>query len=256
MPGELVTRSTPLPPLGVDFCLIHCLRLFEGFWVRHRPSLRLLPALLGRNFNRDSGVLDAVTWCSILRRAARGDAVLLIDRWPSRSLFHARLAQEVRAGSPEPVIPESLYWVVRRCPMRSTTVDATDSVNVERDLASIAYRSDVLLLQLPPCVYILLSHVLHLMHDVSLRAASNRMDASNLAHHVRIPVYEGRFKHFKAEDVIDNLPAHLELYEGEIPEGSLAVVGYTVTQYTAKGNKLSVGMNLQYVIVLGEPKDE
>jgi len=38
-----------------------------------------------------------------------------------------------------------------------------------------------LLPELVPCVYILLTHILHLMHDVSLRAASNRMDAHNLA---------------------------------------------------------------------------
>ncbi|KAJ7273775.1 hypothetical protein C8J57DRAFT_1127983 [Mycena rebaudengoi] len=82
---------------------------------------------------------------------------------------------------PEPVIPESLYPVVRRCPQPSASNDPTDPTSVERDIASIAYIRDVLLPQLPLCVYILLSHVLHLMHEVSLRAASNRMDAHNLA---------------------------------------------------------------------------
>ncbi|KAJ7133435.1 hypothetical protein C8R44DRAFT_611721 [Mycena epipterygia] len=82
---------------------------------------------------------------------------------------------------PEPVIPESLYPIVCRCPMPSASTDTSGPANVERDIASVAYVRDVLLPQLPLCVYILLSHVLHLMHEVSLRAASNRMDAHNLA---------------------------------------------------------------------------
>ncbi|KAJ7820219.1 hypothetical protein B0H14DRAFT_3111289 [Mycena olivaceomarginata] len=88
---------------------------------------------------------------------------------------------------PEPLIPESLYPTVRRCPApafassHSHESTDTDPAGVERDIAAIAYVRDVLLPQLPLCAYILLSHVLHLMHDVSLRAASNRMDAHNLA---------------------------------------------------------------------------
>jgi Rho GTPase-activating protein 1 len=68
---------------------------------------------------------------------------------------------------PEPVIPESLYPVVRRCPQPSASNDPTDPTSVERDIASIAYIRDVLLPQLPLCVYILLSHVLraYLLHS-------------------------------------------------------------------------------------------
>ncbi|KII90719.1 hypothetical protein PLICRDRAFT_137120, partial [Plicaturopsis crispa FD-325 SS-3] len=73
---------------------------------------------------------------------------------------------------PEPIIPESLYPVIRRCPTPT---------NDPGDMSGVSYIRDTILVELPPCVYILLSHYLHLMHEVSLRAASNRMDAHNLS---------------------------------------------------------------------------
>ncbi|OCH91637.1 RhoGAP-domain-containing protein [Obba rivulosa] len=73
---------------------------------------------------------------------------------------------------PTPVFPESLYSVIRRCP--APTSDPND-------MDGVMYLRETLLPELPPCVYILLSHVLHLLHDVSLHAASNRMDAHNLS---------------------------------------------------------------------------
>jgi len=72
---------------------------------------------------------------------------------------------------PEPLFPEKLYHIIYRCPTPS---------NDPNDMSAIGYIRDVLLPELPRCVYILLSHVLHLMHEVSQRAASNRMDAHNL----------------------------------------------------------------------------
>lgn len=73
---------------------------------------------------------------------------------------------------PEPLFPESLYNLIRKCP--APTSDPTD-------MSGVMYIRDVLLPELPPCAYILLSHVLHLMHEVSLRSAMNRMDAHNLS---------------------------------------------------------------------------
>jgi RhoGAP domain len=52
---------------------------------------------------------------------------------------------------PEPIIPESLYPLIRRCP------PPTSNPN---DMTSITYIREVLLPELPPCVYILLSHIL------------------------------------------------------------------------------------------------
>ncbi|KAJ3806743.1 hypothetical protein F5876DRAFT_49464 [Lentinula aff. lateritia] len=73
---------------------------------------------------------------------------------------------------PTPIFPEALYPVIRRCPMPTSDPG---------DMASVMYVRDVLLPEIPPCTHILLSHVLHLMHDISLRSASNRMDARNLS---------------------------------------------------------------------------
>ncbi|KAI0769114.1 Rho GTPase activation protein [Trametes elegans] len=72
---------------------------------------------------------------------------------------------------PEPVFPERLYPVIRRCPPPTGDPD---------DMSSIMYIRETLLPELPPCVYILLSNTLHLLYEVQLRSASNRMDARNL----------------------------------------------------------------------------
>ncbi|EIW81153.1 hypothetical protein CONPUDRAFT_165366 [Coniophora puteana RWD-64-598 SS2] len=72
---------------------------------------------------------------------------------------------------PQPIFPEHLYPTIRRCPQSAD----------EQDMAGVEYIRNLLLPQLAPCTYILLSNVIHLMHDVSLRASQNRMDAHNLA---------------------------------------------------------------------------
>ncbi|KAF8443160.1 hypothetical protein L210DRAFT_3534994 [Boletus edulis BED1] len=73
---------------------------------------------------------------------------------------------------PTPPFPESLYPVIRQCPVISSDLS---------DMAAVTYIRDTLLPQLMPCVYILLGHVLHLLHEVSLHSASNHMDAHNLS---------------------------------------------------------------------------
>ncbi|PFH48610.1 hypothetical protein AMATHDRAFT_149485, partial [Amanita thiersii Skay4041] len=73
---------------------------------------------------------------------------------------------------PEPIFPERLYPIIHRCP--APTSDPAD-------MSSVVYIRETLFPELAPCAYILLSQVLHLMHEVSLRASLNRMDAHNLA---------------------------------------------------------------------------
>jgi len=73
---------------------------------------------------------------------------------------------------PDPPFPESLYPHIRRCPTPT---------NDPGDIAAATYIRDILLPQLLPCMYILLSNIFHLMHEVSLRSNVNRMDAHNLA---------------------------------------------------------------------------
>ncbi|KAG2123806.1 hypothetical protein DEU56DRAFT_828775 [Suillus clintonianus] len=73
---------------------------------------------------------------------------------------------------PDPPFPDSLYPDIRRCPTPS---------NDPADIAATTYIRDTLLPQLMPCMYILLSNILYVLHEVSLRSSVNRMDAHNLA---------------------------------------------------------------------------
>ncbi|KAL1754528.1 hypothetical protein FB107DRAFT_291552 [Schizophyllum commune] len=73
---------------------------------------------------------------------------------------------------PEPIFPDTTYPIIRKCP-----VPTSDPA----DMSAVLYIRETILPELMPCAYILLSHVLHLMHEVSLMSASNRMDAHNLA---------------------------------------------------------------------------
>ncbi|KAJ3819677.1 Rho GTPase activation protein [Lentinula raphanica] len=100
----------------------------------------------------------------------RGNVVSL-ETFGDRHLA-AVLLKKFLKDLPTPVFPETMYGVVRRCP--APTGDPGD-------MASVMYVRDVLLPELAPCTYILLNHVLHLMHEVSLRSDVNRMDAHNLA---------------------------------------------------------------------------
>ncbi|KIM45092.1 hypothetical protein M413DRAFT_329932 [Hebeloma cylindrosporum] len=76
---------------------------------------------------------------------------------------------------PEPIFPESMYGTITRCPMPPSLND------LEGEMASVQYIRETLLPELVPCAYILLSQIMHLLHDVSLRSETNRMDAFNLA---------------------------------------------------------------------------
>ncbi|RDB14657.1 Rho GTPase-activating protein 8 [Hypsizygus marmoreus] len=130
-------------------------------------------------YTRDKGLLEEGLFRrspqSVMLRAAqdaydRGHVVSL-NTFGDPHLAAVLLKKYLR-DLPEPIFPESLYPVIRRCPPLT---------NEPSDIASIIYIRETLLPEIPPCSYILLSHVLHLMHEVSLRAASNRMDAYNLA---------------------------------------------------------------------------
>lgn len=73
---------------------------------------------------------------------------------------------------PDPPFPESLYPDIRRCP---TPLNDTTSI------LATTYIRCTLLPQLMPCMYILLSNIFYVLHEVSLRSNINRMDAHNLA---------------------------------------------------------------------------
>jgi Rho GTPase-activating protein 1 len=76
---------------------------------------------------------------------------------------------------PEPIFPERLYPIIRKCPPLSSD---------PQDMDAVMYIRDTLIPELEvesPAGLILLTYVLHLLHEVSLRSNKNRMDAANLA---------------------------------------------------------------------------
>ncbi|KAJ7858191.1 hypothetical protein B0H13DRAFT_1640617 [Mycena leptocephala] len=72
-----------------------------------------------------------------------------------------------------------------------------------------------------------------------------------------VPIYDARNTDFDPATDIDRLDVVLPPYESdwdnEIPNSSLAVVGYTVTHFLSAKKDPSIGFNIQWVIVLGEP---
>ena len=96
---------------------------------------------------------------------------------------------------PDPIFPEAMYPAIRCCPLPAAN-------DAESELVAVTYIRESILPTLVPCAYILLSAVLRayilpfcrfpcllcfvvsvpdLLHDVSLRSATNRMDSYNLA---------------------------------------------------------------------------
>ncbi|KDQ15148.1 hypothetical protein BOTBODRAFT_131760 [Botryobasidium botryosum FD-172 SS1] len=76
---------------------------------------------------------------------------------------------------PRPVFPDSIYPTIRRCPQPTPN---------SPNLASVTYiRETVIpeLVQISPQTLIVFTYVLGLLHQVSLRTATNKMDAHNLA---------------------------------------------------------------------------
>ncbi|KAF9480037.1 hypothetical protein BDN70DRAFT_878065 [Pholiota conissans] len=134
-------------------------------------------------FLRDTGLQEEGLFrrspsSSLLRAAQeaydRGN-VLSLETFADPHLAAVLLKKYLR-DLPEPIFPECTYGIVKRCPVPAGAAD-----DEENDMASVQFVREFLLRELVPCAYILLSHVLHLLHDVSLRSDYNRMDATNLA---------------------------------------------------------------------------
>ncbi|KAI0248596.1 Rho GTPase activation protein [Lactifluus subvellereus] len=121
----------------------------------------------------DEGLFRRSPNSAILRQVKeaydRGQVVSL-DSFDDPHLAAVLLKKYLR-DLPEPLFPENLYPVIQQCP-----VPAADA----RDWSAVVYIRETLLPALPRCHYILLSYILHLMHDVSLHSSTNLMDAHNL----------------------------------------------------------------------------
>lgn len=70
-----------------------------------------------------------------------------------------------------------------------------------------------------------------------------------------VPVYDARA--VPSYDFNANLPRLANTLpawtEGEIPYGSFVVVGHTLTVYRSQAGNMTLGCNLQWVIVIGTP---
>ncbi|KAH9042019.1 Rho GTPase activation protein [Lactarius pseudohatsudake] len=100
----------------------------------------------------------------------RGQVVSL-DSFDDPHLAAVLLKKYLR-DLPEPLIPESLYPIIQHCPVPTEDLS---------DWSAVLYIRESLFPALPRCHYILLSYVLHLMNEVSLRSSTNLMDAHNLS---------------------------------------------------------------------------
>lgn len=69
-----------------------------------------------------------------------------------------------------------------------------------------------------------------------------------------VHVLDARGFQFNMTTDLDTLHETLPSFEGEVPEGSFAWVGYTVNHFIGKAGKC-VSMNLLWVVVLGTPED-
>ncbi|PPQ68825.1 hypothetical protein CVT25_008873 [Psilocybe cyanescens] len=127
---------------------------------------------------QEEGLFRRSPSSSLLRAAQeaydRGNVVSL-EAFADPHLAAVLLKKYLR-DLPEPIFPESIYGVIRRCPVPSgaSEYDAAE-------MAAVRYVREVLLPELVPCAYILLSQVMHILHDVSLRSDYNKMGATNLA---------------------------------------------------------------------------
>lgn len=75
---------------------------------------------------------------------------------------------------PHPVVPESLYPHIRKCPPTDDPSNRTSIEYIRGTLLPMLERRS-------PATLTVLSQVLHLLHDVSLRSSVNKMDTFNLA---------------------------------------------------------------------------
>ncbi|KAF6744859.1 hypothetical protein DFP72DRAFT_825131, partial [Ephemerocybe angulata] len=81
-------------------------------------------------------------------------------------------------------------------------------------------------------------------------------DSFSLPNDANVPVYDAR--NLKFLDFNTTLPRLSTLPAwtgGEIPQGSFIVVGYTMTIYRANNGNLTLGCNIQWVIVVGTPEE-
>ncbi|KAF9464022.1 hypothetical protein BDZ94DRAFT_1162755 [Collybia nuda] len=69
-----------------------------------------------------------------------------------------------------------------------------------------------------------------------------------------VPVYDGHKVDFDPSTHLQRIHELFPDFEGEVPQGSFSVVGYTTSVYSGKENQSHISCNVQWVIVLGTPQ--
>jgi hypothetical protein len=64
-----------------------------------------------------------------------------------------------------------------------------------------------------------------------------------------VPIYDARHHSFNYATDLDNIESVLPLLGEEVPSGSFAVVGYTMSSFK-KGTEWHVNSNVQFVILV------
>ncbi|KAJ3525115.1 hypothetical protein NMY22_g10706 [Coprinellus aureogranulatus] len=85
----------------------------------------------------------------------------------------------------------------------------------------------------------------------------SRMSADNfsLPHTAQVPVYDARdVEDFNLETDLAHLDSRMPRWNEEIPYGSFVAVGYTATAFYGNAREWTLGLNIQWVIVVGIPE--
>lgn len=79
-----------------------------------------------------------------------------------------------------------------------------------------------------------------------------------LANFLLVPIYDARgVDAFDFQTDLVRLAEALPAWEGgEVPCGSFAVVGHTLSVYRSQAGNWTLGCNIQWVIVVGVPEDD
>ncbi|KAJ7220909.1 hypothetical protein GGX14DRAFT_559684 [Mycena pura] len=92
----------------------------------------------------------------------------------------------------------------------------------------------------------------------TISSASYATNTDILRFDDKVPVYDGRSLEGDFENHLDRFSSTLPAYEehdGELLPGSVVAIGYTVNQYKGKKGP-SVGFNINWVVILGEPRQQ
>ncbi|KAF9052103.1 hypothetical protein BJ165DRAFT_1341016, partial [Panaeolus papilionaceus] len=81
-------------------------------------------------------------------------------------------------------------------------------------------------------------------------------DVMSLGPDDQVPVYDARQTPFNFDTDLPHIADTLPKYDGEVPYGSFAVVGYTVSAHNPSPKKWNLKCYIRWVIVLGIPQED